>query len=256
MIRAVTFVAAALLLLPEVAAAQTSPSPAPSPVHQGSLDAQDPKHWTGGPFECLGFTAGAGGRFAGRLTATAFRPALAVHGGSHCDGKPLGGDEYGWHGDDQTANVTLTLPGPGEYSLLIRGRDSAAAGAYQLFAGDAPPLPAGPIASLRHGEVTGDLGETDPLNDGRRSDCYTFVAAADVEYDIEMLSKAFRPYLEVFPGAGCSDQSLSWLERGGSAGDAVSFRAPVGGAYSVRASSRARGATGPYTLTFNDPEPD
>ncbi len=106
----------------------------PDPVnetHQGTLQAGDTTHPDDGSFyDEYKFRAGEGYQIVVNMTSTAFDSFLHLHG-------PNGGTGEDWQNDDVAAGtlnaqITLSAPVSGEYTVWANSRNQGETGAYTL----------------------------------------------------------------------------------------------------------------------------
>ena len=223
---------------------------------RGDLGARDPESDAGYRYDAFAFRARGGERVSLALDSEAdgFDPVLKV-GRIVADGSF---EELAENDDGPDAGLNsrliFTAPDNGEYLVRVTSLNANSTGAYTLRMEQGPP-PLAAQAIAVGDTVQGQLTATDGKSAGdTRADAYRFQGRAGQRVRVDMSSKDFDAYLELFDG---NRVSLAEDDDGGPEGtdSRLTFTLPRDGDYIIEARAFSD-ATGDYELAISEIQPD
>lgn len=144
------------------------------------------------------------------------------------------------------------LDGGGTYVIRVTSYAGGTTGTYTLAVEGSPEVVVTPPRPISDGEtLDGVLEPHDPVYEGGHYKDFTFRAEAGSRLRISLDSDVFDTYLFVGRGEGDDFQQLVADDDGGSGvNSAVTWTAPSGGTYTIRASSYQDFTEGPFTVSL------
>jgi hypothetical protein len=251
-----TLLAAALLSLAAFAPA----APAQLAIRagqtlSGALTTSSPRMEDNSHYQLYTYRGRAGEHLTITLKSSAFDAYLAF-------GKMVGGQFDADETDDDSgggtdAQVEVTLPADGEYTIRANTLAADETGAYTLSVASGPTPASVPATAAVRGEVrvgqtvSGSLSASDAkADDDSYYQLWTFPGRAGQTVTIDLKSSAFDAYLAVGRMQnGEFDQDESDDDSGGGTDARVVFTPSADGTYAIRANTLSEGETGAYTLT-------
>lgn len=235
---------------------EPTPEPAATPISlgqtlEGVLDDKDAEG-DDGVFDAYSFEAAAGERFVLAMNAEELDSLLRV--GVVRNGVFV---EQAMNDDGASAlnsSLIFTAAEAGTYVVHATSYAGRGRGAYTLSLSEGPaPLRATPIAigARVRGELTADTARN---ANGRSADAYRFSGREGQRVRIDMISRNFDSYLELFDN---NQQSLATDDDSGPIGldSRLIFTLPQTGDYVIEARGYAD-STGGYTLEIKEVQPD
>jgi hypothetical protein len=219
------------------------------------VSAEDPRWGEHGSFDLYRFQAREGERVVIEMRSDGFDTYLVVGDQSSGIFNPLAQDDDS--GGDYDARIRFTAPRTGTYWIVAQAFAEYGEGSYTLALTEMPePRPAVPTALAVGSTVSGELSETDPLDEETEQwyDLYTFHAVEGSRYAVAM-DADFDAYLIL--GTGTADfEEITRNDDSGNETDArIVFEPERSGTYSVRATSFSGETTGDYTITLSELAP-
>lgn len=165
----------------------------------GVLEPGDAEPRSGGLYDDFAFEIEAGRRVQIALEATGdFDPVLIV---GRLDAKgqliELGRNDDG-PGGGLDSQLTFTAPTTGVFVARATALSATGQGGYRIALSQGPPLVEAQLIEIG-AQIDGQLSETDGLNDdGRRVDHFQLEGRAGQGIVVDLRSKAFDTYLELF----------------------------------------------------------
>ncbi|MFT4912289.1 MAG: hypothetical protein ACI9YM_000863 [Brevundimonas sp.] len=225
----------------------------------GELAARDPETEEGSFYDAYSFRARTGDRVGIRLASTAFDPVVRVGRMNGNEFVELAQNDDGPGGGALDSYLVFTAPGNETFIVRVTPLSETGTGAYTLSLSEVAPV--APGESITIGEsIDGELNESDGKNDaGQTADGYRFSGQGGQRLQATMTSSAFDTYLELFSidAASGALTSLRSDDDGGEGTDSrLTYTLPADGEYRLEARSFSGDATGAYSLSLNEIEPE
>lgn len=225
----------------------------------GELAARDPETEDGAFYDAYSFRARTGDRVGIRLASTAFDPVVRVGRMNGNEFVELAQNDDGPGGGALDSYLVFTAPGNETFIVRVTPLSETGTGAYTLSLSEVAPV--APGESITIGEsIDGELNESDGKNDaGQTADGYRFSGQGGQRLQATMTSSAFDTYLELFSidAASGALTSLRSDDDGGEGTDSrLTYTLPADGEYRLEARSFSGDATGAYSLSLNEIEPE
>tara|TARA_R110002124_G_scaffold237026_2_gene402239 strand:- start:383 stop:2236 length:1854 start_codon:yes stop_codon:yes gene_type:complete len=225
----------------------------------GELAARDPETEDGAFYDAYSFRARTGDRVGIRLASTAFDPVVRVGRMNGNEFVELAQNDDGPGGGPLDSYLVFTAPGNETFIVRVTPLSETGTGAYTLSLSEVAPVAPGESITIG-ASIDGELNESDGKNDaGQTADGYRFSGRGGQRLQATMTSSVFDTYLELFSIDATSGAltSLRSDDDGGEGTDSrLTYTLPADGEYRLEARGFSGDATGAYSLSLNEIEPE
>lgn len=225
----------------------------------GELAARDPETEDGAFYDAYSFRARTGDRVGIRLASTDFDPVVRVGRMNGNEFVELAQNDDGPGGGPLDSYLVFTAPGNETFIVRVTPLSETGTGAYTLSLSEVAPVAPGESITIG-ASIDGELNESDGKNDaGQTADGYRFSGRGGQRLQATMTSSVFDTYLELFSIDATSGAltSLRSDDDGGEGTDSrLTYTLPADGEYRLEARGFSGDATGAYSLSLNEIEPE